>query len=339
MQSVTVERPAGWLARTTIAGFIALGVSTVTLVVASAIAGAFGEVYQGTSLLADWMYNLVQNPVTELGRVSLFASLALHILVGMCWAVLYALLFEPRLRRYPPWQAGVIFSGLPFTLSVLVFLPLVGGGLFGSALEAGPLPVLGNIVLHVIYGATLGAVYGAGAERVVDTEVETVEQGAAMDRAETSAARGIVIGLVVGGVIGLVLGAVLPNDSIEQLIGSWPIAMAVAGALAGGAVGALVGSMAGLTDPNVPVLYGPPGKGGEPIAAALIPLGVILVVATLIVSIGSGLLTVYAMAGDDKREAYNNAIILGLAILALVTGVATVLDRWGRWDGGPKTEA
>lgn len=332
MQSVTVERPSGWLARTTIAGFIALGVATVALVVASAAAGAIGELYGDANLLGEWMYNLVQNPVTERGRISLFASLALHLAVGMCWAVLYALKFEPRLRRYPSWQAGAIFSMLPFFLSVVGFLPLTGGGVFGSALEAGPLPVLGNLVLHLIYGATLGAVYGTGAERVEqagDTEAEAAQQSMAIGRAETSAARGIVIGLVVGGVVGVLLGAVLPNDSIERLIGSWPIAMGVAGALAGGAVGALIGSMAGLTDPAAPVFHNPPGKG-EPIAAALIPLGVILVVATLIVAIGSGLLTVFAMAGHDSRAAYNNAIILGLGILALVTGAATLIDRWGR---------
>src|SRR5919199_6153187 len=143
LAAVAERRPAGWLARAAIAGFIALGVSTVALVAASAIAGTIGELYRGTSLIADWMYYLThENPVVELGQGSLFGSLAVHLVVGMLLAILYALAFEPRLQQYPAWQAGMLFSMLPFFLSVVVFLPLTGGGLFGSELGAGPLPLI-----------------------------------------------------------------------------------------------------------------------------------------------------------------------------------------------------
>jgi hypothetical protein len=336
--SITAERlPTGWLARTTIAGFVALAVSTAAFVVASAVAGSLGEIYRGTNLLADWMYELTHNPITELGRASLWASLAIHLTVGMFWAVLYALIFEPRLQQSPPWQSGVMFSMLPFFLSVTVFLPLTGGGLFGSNLEAGPLPLLGNLVLHLIYGATLGAVYGAGADRAEafeETETEVLHQSEMMGRAEASAALGILIGGVGGGVLGTVLGAILPFSSGEELVGSWPLAMGVLGALAGGAVGALIGSMAGLTEQAVPTLEEPPGDG-QPIAAALLPFGVIAFVAVLIVSIGSALLTVGGIThcGHDqscKDAGYNQAIIVGLGVLTVVTAGAALIDRMGR---------
>ena len=340
------RQPEGWLARATIAGFVALGVSTVVLVIVSGIAGSLGEVYRGTNVLFDWMYGLTHNPVVELGRGSLFIALALHLAVGMLWAILYALVFEPRLRGFPGWLAGIFFSGLPFVLSVVVFLPLLGAGLFGAALEAGPLPLIGNAILHVIYGATLGAGYSAGAglaESSEDADREVIGQSATMRRSETRAARGILIGAVLGGVIGVLIGMVLPVSAIERLIGSWPVAIGVAGVLSGGAVGALVGSMAGLTEPGAPAVaapgVGPPG-GGEPLMAVLIPLCVIAVVAILIVSIGSALLTIGNTAppehgGFGREQGYNQAIALGLSILAIITGAATILSRGG---GGSSSE-
>lgn len=337
-QAVMAGRSSsGSLARAVIAGFIALGVSTVSLVIASGIVGSIGEVYRGSNLVVDWMYELTHNPVVELGRGRLFASLAVHLTVGMFLAIIYGMLFEPRLQQYPGWLAGVLFSFLPFFLSVVVFLPLTGGGLFGSALNAGPLPVLGNLILHLIFGATLGAGYSAGAdqsESAADTAIERAQQSATMGRAENSAARGIVIGVIAGGVGGAVLGAILPSSSIERLIGSWPVAMGVAGALAGGAVGALIGSMAGLTAPGASDVVEEGPTTGQPIAAALLPLGVVLFVAFLIVSIGSGLLTVGDTQVFGKDDGYNRAILLGLSVLTVICAGAVLFDRVGRKPPG-----
>jgi hypothetical protein len=330
------QRPAGWLARTTIAGFSALGIATVVLVMASSLAGAIGELYGGASVLTTWMYNLTHNDVVELGREQVFFSLGLHIAFGMFWAVLYALVGEPRLRAYPAWQAGAIFSIVPFLLSILVFLPVAGGGILGINLQAGPLPVLGNLVLHLIYGAVLGEVYSAGVDRAEtpeDTGHETVRRSRILGSAESYAAVGIVSGLVIGAILGVVLGTVLPFASGNQLVGNWQITMAVAGALALGSVGALVGSMVGLSDPNAPRVV-EHGRGGEPIAAMFIPLVVAVVLAGLIVSIGSALLTVGDVHHFGKDQGYNQAIVLGLAVLGIVTAIATMIDR--RPSGPPR---
>jgi hypothetical protein len=329
------RRPAGWLSRATIAGFIALGLSTVVLVVAFVLTGAVGELYRGSSTLTAWMYELVNNPIVERGRGSLVASLALHMVFGLFWAVVYGLLFEPRLRQYPGWQAGVIFSLLPYFLSVAVFLPVTGGGLFGSALGAGPLPLVGNLILHFIYGATLGAVYGSGADRVEsagDTEAEEISRSRTLGRAEASAARGIVIGGSLGAVAGVLFAVAFPASQIERLVGSWPLVMGVAGALSGAAVGALVGSLMGLTDPNAPS-YDETPSTGLGTAAALIPLGVVGFVATMIVTLGSALLTVGDTHHFGKRQGYDQAIILGLSILTVIVAGAPVLSRGPRRPG------
>src|SRR5688572_21910529 len=102
---IAERREPGRGGRAIIAGFVALGVSTVTLVVVSGVAGALGEVYRDQNILFRWMYELTHNPVVELGREKVFASLAVHLIFGMIWALLYAFAFEPRLRHLPGWQA------------------------------------------------------------------------------------------------------------------------------------------------------------------------------------------------------------------------------------------
>lgn len=346
----TPERPSGWLGRAIIGGFVALGVSTVTMVIAASVAGTMGEAFRDPSvpgadrLLFDWMYGLTHNPVVEFGRGSVFQALALHLAVGMFWAILYAAFFEPRLRGYAPWRAGLIFSMLPFFLSVTVLPLFVDAGLFWSALQAGPLPIIGNLILHMLYGVTLGAVYGAGADWVEmfdASERELAQEAVAMRRAEASAARGIVVGALVGGAAGALIGLFWPMSAIERLIGSWPVALGVAGALSGGAAGALIGSLAGLSVPGT-VVAPPSGeapKRGEPVVAALIPLGAIALTVTLVVSIGSLLLTVGDIHEFGKRAGYDQAIVTGLSILVLVTGGATLLSRLGGQGPGRREHA
>jgi hypothetical protein len=338
---VTVARRprSGSLGRAIIAGFVALGISTVALVVASGVAGALGEAYRDQGLLFQWMYELTHNPVVELGRQSVFASLALHLFFGIILSIIYAQFFEPRLRQYPGWLAGALFSIGPWLLSIFVFLPASGGGLLGTELRAGPLPLIGNLVLHLLYGAVLGAGYAADRyepmDDTEDVEVDAALQRAAMGRSESDAARGILIGVIFGGILGAVLGRVLPFSSGEALVGNWAFALGVAGALVGGAVGALIGSMTGLTAPEAEAVEGLPSMG-QPISAALLPIGVIMVVAGLIVTIGSALLLV---SGDISRSHeppiwgvlnpyYTPAIVLGLAILTVILGGAAALDKW-----------
>jgi hypothetical protein len=336
--------PTGWLARATISGFVAIGVSTIALVIVSGVAGALGEAYRESNVVFTWMYELTHNPLVELASASLFASLALQMTFGMFWAIIYALWAQPRLRHTPGWQAGMLFSMLPYALSVVLFLPAAGAGLFGSNLGAGPLPLVGNLLLHLIWGATLGAGYGAGSDRtesVEDVDQQEPYESVRLRGAETGAARGILLGAVAGGAIGVVLGIVFKPASSELLIGSWPVAMGVGGALAGGAVGALIGSLAGLGSGEEFEYEDLPPVTGQPIAAALLPLGVIAVVATLVVSIGSLLLTsAVGMPHEDLHHVgpvtldgyYTGPILVGLGILTIVIVVAVVLDRAGRGE-------
>src|SRR6185369_12180348 len=129
---------------------------------------------------------------------------------GLLWAVLYGLVFESRLRG-SSWERGALFAGIPWLFSLAVFLPLVGGGFLGMSLGAGPLPIIGNLVLHLVYGAVLGSVYGPAGDSVLDDP----RHAAAGDdiwegpNSEVGAARGLMIGLGLGVVAGLLSVAVL----------------------------------------------------------------------------------------------------------------------------------
>jgi uncharacterized protein DUF6789 len=154
------------VASAVIAGFVATGAMSLVLVTGYSLATTVGSPDAGASLLGRWMWRLAYNPITEPTQSSLPIAAGIHFLSGIAWAFVYAAFAEPRLKG-PPWRKGVTFSLIPWVLSLIVFMPLVGGGFFGLALGAGPLPVLGNLVLHVVYGAVLGQVYGPSSARTL----------------------------------------------------------------------------------------------------------------------------------------------------------------------------
>lgn len=235
-------------ARALLSGFAASAVMSFAFIGAYGIsvllAGISLSQRRGASELTDWFAGLTQNSLIDFSRGNLYVALALHLLAGVLWALLYAHIFEPRLSG-PGWRRGLIFSVVPWVLSLIVFFPLVGAGFFGMDLGAGPLPVLGNFILHLIYGATLGLVYGPFGDRLMETSDEA--ERVALQRSETFAARGVVAGLVAGlalGVVGAIVAAA--GDTGGTILGTSPLAFVFASAILGATLGALVGSLAGL---------------------------------------------------------------------------------------------
>src|SRR4029077_17251224 len=146
------------LSRGLVAGFVA----SVMMVIAFAAAFVAMLILGRLPLpvVGDWFRGLTSNSLIDVARPNLYVAAAVFLAGGLLWALLYGLVFETRLKG-PGWQRGVVFALLPWVLSLIGFLPLVGGGFRGVALGAGPLPALGNLILHVVYGAALGAIYGA----------------------------------------------------------------------------------------------------------------------------------------------------------------------------------
>ena len=227
----------GWLPLGLISGFVATGVTALVMILGYGMALLMGDP-QG-SLLSRQIWALAHNQITATTQLLLPIAIILHFVAGLAWAVVYAGVFEPHLKG-PGWRRGLVFALIPWIASLVVFLPLMGGGPLGLTLGAGVLPIFGNLVLHAAYGLTLGQFYSS--ERILaESDAIESEEAGELANAERSIAVGIIPGLVFGALIGLVVSGFLMPGAHALLVGAF-------GAILGSAVGALLGSFAGLQE-------------------------------------------------------------------------------------------
>jgi hypothetical protein len=317
--SASRDRPrARWLADAVIAGFVAVGASTAVLVVAYALAAGFGS--PTGDVLHEWSWELTHNNVVSFSQAAPAIALAIHVVAGLIWAIIYAGLVEFRLPSgWPSWERGVAWGVLIWVLSWLVFLPIVGAGVAGASLGAGPLPIVGNLILHLVYGFVLGQLYDPTAGRpavAADTAYDEPLESYAVAQSEVSSAAGIVVGAVVGALVGVGLAVVLPPTLPAIDFSGWELALAVGGLLAGGAVGGVVGSFAGL--PHEAPAATDDGLGPDPfehvVLPFLIPPFLAIVIASVIILLGTTLLRV----GSYEVELPLGIVISGPVLVALI---------------------
>lgn len=224
-------RRATWLADSVVSGFLATVAMTMVMALAYGIARALGD--ERGSTIERWFWALTHNPVTRTTQDAIALAVALNLGVGILWAIVYAYGVEHRLPG-PGWRKGMLFALVPWVLSIVAFLPIMEGGIFGRDIGAGPLPVLGNLILHLVYGAVLGTVYAAHRDWPDDAELDRA-LSIAQQRA---AALGIAAGIVAGAIGGWLVG-----PSLDGIAGRGMIALI--GALALGALGLLLGTFIG----------------------------------------------------------------------------------------------
>jgi hypothetical protein len=89
------------------------------------------------------------------GSVSAWSD---HFIIGtLIWGLMFAG-FDSLLPNRAYWLKGVIFSVGAWLVMMIVFLPFAGVGFFGTKL--GPMAAVITLVQHLIYGLSLGIVYG-----------------------------------------------------------------------------------------------------------------------------------------------------------------------------------
>jgi hypothetical protein len=320
-----------WLAGAIIAGFVAIGTSTAALMLAYALANGAAD-SQGDQL-RRWLYQLTHNEVVSFSSGRPAVAIVLHVLLGLVWALVYARFIEwPRALRWwigdgPGRARGMRFALLPWIVSLLLLLPAALFNVLDWALSAGPLVPIGNLLLHLIFGFTLGQLYDASADAPALGEDLTYEEPlerVAIEHSEDLGAAGILFGGAIGAAVGIMLAVVLPPVLPGIDFGGWEIALAVGGILAGGAVGGIVGSFAGL-----------PQTESEPVAEMdldpfthnvlpfLLPPLLIAIIAAVIVTFGEGLLTL------GKEELEIGPIRVAAAVLAATIGVFVIgIGAW-----------
>jgi hypothetical protein len=163
-----VAAAKGQLVTALVAGFVATHIATVT-----------GYWFHGVNLPdLGWpnfngilLLGLKASPVAQFWSGAVF-----HFLTGMCYALLYAFIIHPRLRRFPNTTRGnltkaLIFAMVLATISAIWWVPQLFNSVFGydfgwfsqnlgkflqvSAWKA----VFGIYLWHIIYGLNLGLIY------------------------------------------------------------------------------------------------------------------------------------------------------------------------------------
>jgi uncharacterized protein DUF6789 len=324
--AVTHDRARGarrrWLPNAVIAGFVAIGTSTAALMVAYVLANGLAD-SQG-DFFRRWLWLLTHNDVVAFSSGRPAVALALHVVLGIVWALVYArfIEFQPWMSG-PGWRRGMVFSLLPWIFSLLLLLPAAAINMLDWALSAGPLVPVGNLVLHLIYGFTLGQLYDAsadepalGADLVYDEPLERL----AVEHSEDFGAAGIVIGGVIGAAVGIGMAIVLPPTLPNVDFGGWEVALAVGGILAGGAVGGIVGSFAGLpqAEPAPVDIDDEPDPFDHKILPFLIPPFLIVVIAAIITTLGSLLLRF------GKSEMEIGPLVIAQAVVAAIIGMVGI---------------
>jgi hypothetical protein len=228
-----------WLRAGVLAGFLGTFAMTIVLLLAYWLASAIGNADGG--VLQRWCWALVNNPVAQRTADGVILAIGANLAMGLLLALVYARYAESRLHG-PSWWRGMQFALVPWLLSLVVFLPMMGGGLLGMDIGAGPLPILGNLILHLVYGAVLGMSYAEATEDWLDdTEVDRINAAAAE--------RGAAVGLVAGLVPGLIIGWLIA-PALGDLAGRSESAIGVA--FIGAAIGLAIGSFAGMSRAQSP---------------------------------------------------------------------------------------
>jgi hypothetical protein len=96
--------------------------------------------------------------IDQLGSVQRGAAWVDHFIVGtLLWGPIFTAFESMMLEGWPRWQKGLIFGVVAWVAMMLIFMPVIGGGLFGWRL--GLVAPIGMFGLHVVYGLVLGTVF------------------------------------------------------------------------------------------------------------------------------------------------------------------------------------
>lgn len=133
-----------------IAGFAATVVLSALMMMKSAM-GLMPQL-NAIQMLTEMGANYAGLPATPM------MGWIMHFFIGtVMWGILFAL----TTNMWPGGSytvKGISFSIVAWLLMMLVPMPMAGAGLFG--LNIGIMAPVATLVLHIIFGAVLGAVYG-----------------------------------------------------------------------------------------------------------------------------------------------------------------------------------
>lgn len=123
--------------------------------VATLVLSAFMIMKQMMGMMPD--LNVIKMLADMSGAPSLLAGWLMHFFIGTAvWGTAFAVL-QPRIPGGSTVVRGIMFGIAAWLLMMIMVMPMAGAGLFG--LRFGLAAPVMTLLLHIVFGATLGAVY------------------------------------------------------------------------------------------------------------------------------------------------------------------------------------
>lgn len=96
--------------------------------------------------------------IDKLGSIQKAAAWVDHFIVGaLLWGPIFAAFEATTDEKYPRWQKGLMFGVITWFLMMIIFMPVIGAGLFGWRL--GLVEPVGMLGMNLFYGLVLGVVF------------------------------------------------------------------------------------------------------------------------------------------------------------------------------------
>ncbi len=97
----------------------------------------------------------IGNMMAAFMGIPVWLGWAMHLMIGIVWAMVYVFLVKDRLTLSPAIK-GMLFALLPWILMQLMVMPMMGMGLFSANAPNQVMMVLGTMMGHLVYGLVLG---------------------------------------------------------------------------------------------------------------------------------------------------------------------------------------
>ena len=134
--------PNSW--KGVIAGFVATSVLSAIMLLFNA-AGVLPQL------------DIVEH-IDKLGSIQRAAAWIDHYIVGtLLWGPIFAAFDATTSETRPRWQKGLMFGVITWFLMMIIFMPVIGAGLFGWRL--GLIEPIGMLGMNLVYGLVIGVVF------------------------------------------------------------------------------------------------------------------------------------------------------------------------------------
>ena len=134
--------PNSW--KGVIAGFVATSVLSAIMLLFNA-AGVLPQL------------DIVEH-IDKLGSIQRAAAWVDHYIVGtLLWGPIFAAFDATTSETRPRWQKGLMFGVITWFLMMIIFMPVIGAGLFGWRL--GLIEPVGMLGMNLLYGLVIGVAF------------------------------------------------------------------------------------------------------------------------------------------------------------------------------------